>query len=108
MGKLAPTDRDLATSVTTGSLTSAAAGEGKVFTGTFNVELQIAGTLTAALQRSFDGGTTYVSVAQSADGTAATYSASTSLSLFEPEEGVYWRVNVISYTSGSCIYRVSQ
>lgn len=108
MGKIAPTDRDIATSVATGTLSSAAAGAGKVFTGTFNVELQISGTLTAALQRSFDGGTTYVTVAQSADGTAATYTASTSLTLFEPEEGVYWRVSVTAFTSGSCIYRISQ
>jgi len=98
----------MASSVLTGTLSSAAAGESRVFTGTFNVELQISGTLTVAIQRSFDGGTTFVTVAQSADGTAAAYTASTSFSLFEPEEGVYWRVNVTSFTSGSCTFRVSQ
>lgn len=108
MGKLAPTDRDMASSVLSGVLSSAEAGLSRVFTGTFNVELQISGTLTAAIQRSFNGGTTWVTVSQSADGTAAAYSASVSMSLFEPEEGVYWRVNVTSFTSGSCTYRISQ
>lgn len=108
MGQLSPTDRDMASSVLTGTLSSAAQGAARVFTGTFNVQLNISGTLTAALQRSFDGGTTFITVSQSADGTPATYTGSVSLSLFEPEEGVYWRVAVTSFSSGSCIFRLSQ
>lgn len=108
MGKQSPTDKDLALSVVTGSSTATGASEARVFTGTFNVTLRVPGTQTFQLQRSFDGGTNWDTVSKDADGNAASYTVSCSFTLFEPEEGVLWRVNCSAYTSGTGVYRISQ
>lgn len=72
-------------------------GAGTTFSGTVQVE------------RSFDGGHTYVVCNSGGGGALAQFTAGTpvSLSFGEPERGVLYRVNCISYSSGTINYRIS-
>lgn len=78
--------------------------------GTFNVALTGTASATVQLERSFDGGTTWCEIwAGGAQLYEWTY-ASTNLSetVEECEEGVLYRLNCTSYTSGTITYRLSQ
>ena len=84
---------------TTGADTAAIfTGAGVTFSATINVE------------RSFDGGSTFVLCNIGGAGTLAQYSAGTPVALTfgEPEKNVLYRLNCISYTSGTINYRISQ
>lgn len=85
-------------SVTTGADTAA------VFTG-----FGVVGAATIAIERSFDGGATWLLANIGGGGTAAVYTFTTPLSLAfgEPEAGVLYRVNCTAYTSGDIRYRMS-
>ncbi len=64
---------------------------------------------TVRVERSFDGGTTWVT-AKAADGTAAIFtmvSTTVSVVCVEPEKGVAYRLNCSAYTSGTFNYRIS-
>lgn len=69
-------------------------------TGTFSA--------TVGIERSLDNGTTWVTVATDGTGTLASYTAPVSLTGFEPEDGVLYRFNCTTYTSGTINYRLSQ
>ena len=65
------------------------------------------------LERSFDGGATFIIWSEDRTGTMAIYAAGTpvSYSFGEPEKGVLYRLNATAYTSTSTItihYRISQ
>lgn len=62
---------------------------------------------TARLERSFDGGTTWI--VASAGGGQASWSTGTDLSFVfgEPEKGVLYRLNCTAYTSGTINWRFS-
>lgn len=64
---------------------------------------------TVQLERSFDGGATWLIANLGGDGTLAQYAAGTpvNLSFGEPEREVLYRLNVIAYTSGNINYRMS-
>ena len=96
-------------------------GRGRVagsFTGTGNsdamqvrggVNITLSGTFVATVQpqRSFDGGTTWHSLA-TLDGFAVrSFTAPISLPLWEPEEGVLYRLACTAYSSGTVVYRLS-
>jgi hypothetical protein len=77
-----------------------------IFTGagiTFNATIQ--------LERSLDGGNTWVVTNAGGTGTLAQYSGATvtpiSFTFAEPEEGATYRWNCIAYTSGTLNYRIS-
>lgn len=72
------------------------AGETATFSGTVNVE------------RSMDNGTTWVPVSTDGTGTQAIYTTPVSVSGMEPENGVLYRFNCTTYTSGTINYRLSQ
>ncbi len=79
---------------------------GAIFTGagvTFNATVQ--------LERSFDGGLTWIVCNVGGTGTLAQYTGATvtpvSLTFAEPEQGVLYRWNCIAYTSGAPNYRIS-
>lgn len=88
--------------------TSAAA----TFFGAFNLGFTGTFSGTVLVEKSFDGGLTWFSVATDATGTAASYviaftAQSLCLVLVEPEHQVAWRVRCSSYTSGTLTYRLS-
>lgn len=71
--------------------------------------MTVSGTFVATLtlQRSFDDGTTWHTVAKDADGNAAAYTAPVSLTFEEPETGILYRLNC-AFTSGTVNFRISQ
>lgn len=73
-------------------------GAGVVFNGTLQLE------------RSFDGGSTWLVCNVGSGGTLAQYSAGTPVNLTfgEPEKNVLYRLNCIAYVSGNINYRISQ
>jgi hypothetical protein len=63
---------------------------------------------TIALERSLDGGTTWIAAAADGTGTAASYTSAVSLSGTEPEQGNLYRFDCTVYASGTVNYRLSQ
>jgi hypothetical protein len=107
MGKLYTSGDDRAYAALAGTFTatgqSAAVNLGRYF------NLSLWGTFSAvvSLERSFDGGTTWLNCTR-ADGTANSFSAAASLVCEEPEAGVLYRLNCTTYTSGTVSWRLSQ
>jgi hypothetical protein len=87
------------TAVTTGVDTAA------TFTG---IGITFAATLQ--LERSFDGGSTWILCNIGAGGSPAVYNAGTPVSFAfgEPEKGVLYRLNCTAFTSGTINYRMSE
>ena len=91
--------------VTGNAITATGADAAAVFTGaatTFSASVQI--------ERSFDGGATWIVCNVGASGTLAQYTAGTPVSLTfgEPEKDVLYRLNCYAYTSGTINYRISE
>lgn len=65
---------------------------------------------TVQIERSFDGGNTFVVCNVGGAGMLAQFSAGTPVSVTfgEPEKNVLYRLNCIAYTSGTINYRISQ
>ncbi len=65
---------------------------------------------TIQVERSFDGGYTWIPANIGGAGQVAQYAAGTPVSLTfgEPEKFVLYRLNCIAYTSGTINYRISQ
>ncbi len=65
------------------------------------------------LERSFDGGTTWIICNVGGDGTQATWPAAAgagfdvSVVVGEPEKGIAYRLNCVTFTSGPINYRMS-
>lgn len=113
MGQNAIGGMELAPSVASGSLTSAAGTASNttvlMILGVFNAT--IAGTWTGAtmqLQKSFDGGSSYVPATKDASGTSATYTSNVSVVVYEPEPGVYYRWQpTVAISTGTLNWRIS-
>lgn len=71
----------------------------------FNVSLSGTFSATVVLQRSFDNGSTWITVSKP-DLTDASFTAGASFSVEEPEAGVRYRLNCTAYTSGTVTYRL--
>ena len=84
---------------------SAGVDAAAVFTGA-----SVVFVATVQIERSFDGGLTWIICNQGGGGALAQYTAGTPVSLVfgEPEKNVLYRPNCIAYTSGVINYRVSQ
>lgn len=108
MGKRTTTATDEALDVLTGTLAATGAGAAKPFHHDFNVSLWGTFAGTVQVERSFDGGTTFVPVSKDTSGSIATYTAPCSIICAEPELGVLYRVNCTAYTSGTINYRLSR
>lgn len=63
---------------------------------------------TVSVQRSFDSGTSWVTVSRDSAGTAAAYTAAADVILEEPEKGVLYRLSLAGSTGPSLAYRISQ
>lgn len=84
---------------------STGADAGAIFTGA-----GVAFVGTVQIERSFDGGNTFVVCNVGGAGTLAQFNAGSPVSLTfgEPEKNVLYRLNCIAYTSGTINYRISQ
>jgi hypothetical protein len=107
MGKLAPTGTDLSPNVITGTFTGTGQSAPGVYYGGFNFALW--GTFAGAvqIQRSFDGGVTWIGASYDGQGDIASYTLPTSAVLNEPEHGVLYRLSCTAFTSGTINYRLS-
>lgn len=63
---------------------------------------------TVALQRSIDGGTTWITASRDSAGAAASYTAPAVIAVEEPEAGALYRLNCTAFTSGTVNYRLGQ
>lgn len=73
--------------------------------GEFNVSLSGTWAGTVLLQRSFNAGSTWITVSKP-DLTDASFTTNVSFSVKEPEPGVLYRLNCSAYTSGTVTYRL--
>ncbi len=66
-------------------------------------------TGTVRLERSFDGGTTWIVCGIGGDGTQAIWSTGTDISVVpgEPEKGMAYRLNCTAFAAGPINYRMS-
>lgn len=83
----------------TGTFTGVAVSSSFVTRAGFNISLQGFGVATVLLQRSFDRGVNW--------GTVAEYTANAEQRCDDVEMGVEYRLNCTSYTSGTIPYRLS-
>ena len=76
--------------------------------GSFNVSIWGTFAATLQLQRTFDGGTTWLPVSADAAGDSLQWSVPFSGTWTEVEKQVGYRLSCTAYTSGTVNYRVSQ
>lgn len=105
MGQLSPSGPDLAQQVVSGDFTASGQSDPINVYGGFNVAVWGTFSATVALEKSFDGGTTYVPVVTEGLG-AVSFTASAAFEYAEVELGVYYRLNC-TFTSGTVNYRLS-
>ncbi len=109
MGKRAPDQDDLAERVTEAALAAVAAVTPSfTFTGTANLALSLTGgaTGTAVLDKSFDGGTTWLPASNL--GVVVTLTAPCAEVIFSREAGVLHRVRRTGGTGAGFTARLSQ
>ncbi|CAH2606421.1 conserved protein of unknown function (plasmid) [Rhodovastum atsumiense] len=93
----------------TGTFTAAGAADKSVAcSGRFNVSIWGTFVATVVIERSFDGGSTFLPLSTDAYGTAVALTVPCSLVIDEPEAGVIYRLRCTSWTSGSVNWRISQ
>ena len=107
MGLNAPSGEELAPQVVAASFTSVSNGNGIMIMGLFNATVGGTFSGTAELQRSFDGGTTYIPCGIDAAGDKADYTSPVSLTVNEPEPGVFYRWACTAFVSGTIVTRIS-
>jgi hypothetical protein len=107
MGRLATGAEESARNVREGSLAAIGATAWMPFSGRFNLALGPAAfTGTVQVERSFDGGATAHPCTQG--GVVQLFTAPATEVLEEPEPGVLYRLNCITYTAGPIAWRLSQ
>lgn len=87
-------------SLLSGSFTGTGVSDSVVIHGCFNLSLSGFGSGTVVVQRSFDNGSTWVSV--------ESFTADAERIGHEPENRVLYRLNCSAYTSGTINYRISR
>jgi hypothetical protein len=96
---------DLANQVVSGTLSAVAASAGAAFFGPFNVSAWGTFSGTVQIQRSFDGGTEWLTRVDLVGN--GSYTTPISLVVAEPERGVLYRLACTAFTSGTINYRLS-
>lgn len=101
----------MAIALVSGIFTSTGQSDWVVIKGPFNISIQ-GGRGTVKLEKSYDGGATAFDVSKNADGDVASWVLTDGQEVTpqgeEPENGVSYRLNCTSYTSGNIPYRISQ
>jgi hypothetical protein len=109
MGLFAPGGLEQAASLVTGTLgVLNAASPPIALLGNFNTAVWGTFVGTVTLENSYDGGTTWIPVINKHTGAAITYTAPGALQEDEFEAGVYYRLQMTLFTSGSASYRISE
>ena len=93
--------------LSTGDLSATGSSTGVVFLGGFNFTLTGTWVGVVALERSFDGGTTWVNANTDSIGTPSAYTGNCSVIVWEIESMVFYRAT-FTRTSGTVTYRLSQ
>lgn len=79
--------------------------------GRFNVSL-VGGVGTVKLEKSYDGGSTWVDDSMDGSGSVASWVLASGQEINvigeEPEQGVLYRLNCTAYTSGNIVGRLSR
>jgi len=107
MGKISADVPDSAVGVLAGSFTATGQSAGILAGRGLNLTLSGTFVATVTVQRSFDGGTTWHAVFTPDGLVARQFTGPVSLSLWEPEEGVLYRLDC-AWTSGEAVYRLSR
>jgi len=112
-----PPTGDQANAVVSGAFTSTGVSPAFIFYGAFNVAIYGSSgpngpwSGSVQLERSFDGGNTWIVCGVGGAGNQAVYAATSggdvSLVVGEPEKGIGYRLHCTSYTSGTINYRMS-
>jgi hypothetical protein len=111
-----PPAEDQANAVVAGSFTATGHSASFLVTGWFNVSVYGSSgpngswSGTVQLERSFDGGTTWIVAGVGRSGTQNVWSTANtdaSITAFEPEKGMLYRLDCTTYTSGTINYRLS-
>jgi len=92
----------------TGSFTGT--GNSASYRAVQNFNVSIWGTFvgTVLVQRSFDAGTTWLTVSLDSAGTPASFTSPVTVAGYEPESEVVYRISCTVYSSGTINYRISQ
>lgn len=101
---------DRAIRLLSGAFTATGQSASIILRGPFNFSIWDTFVATLSLERSFDGGTTWMNVTRN-DGSANAFTAPVSMSVPGDDSGeadVLYRLNCSAYTSGTARYRISQ
>jgi hypothetical protein len=100
MGKSQPAAADAAIALLAGSFTAIGSSTALELRGDYNLSLSGFGTAVVALQRSFDGGASWK--------TLDSYAGNAELAGYEPEAGMLYRLDCVSWSNGVITYRLSR
>lgn len=106
----APPAGDAANAVVTGNFTSAIAAPSTAYFsvyGVFNFAVWGTFVATIVLEKSYDGGTTWIPVFSAFSGAAFAFTGPGSILVGEPERQVAYRAHCTQYVSGTASYRLS-
>lgn len=78
-----------------------------VWLGYFNLFVYGTFSGTVQLEKSFDGGTTWIPASLDTAGDPASYTTPCTVTGFECEKGMYYRINCTAFTSGTINIRMS-
>lgn len=92
----------------TGTLGAATSAPSTEFSGYFSVNIWGTFSATAVLEKSYDGGTTWLAAQKDTSTAAPSWTAAASVVIYEPESGVLYRIRCSAYTSGTISWRISQ
>ena len=117
-GTIAPATGDKANLVIAGTFTATGVSVAAPIYGVFNIAIYGASgpngnwNATVRLERSYDGGTTWIVAGVGGSGAQAVYTsagtgADVSVGASECEQGVGYRLNCTAYASGTIHYRIS-
>lgn len=101
-----PPTGDQANAVITQAFTATGTSAAFSVYGDFNFALWGTFSGTVKVQKTFDGGTTYID-AMLNNGTVASFTGAGAISLYEPERGVSYIANCTTYASGTIHARFS-
>lgn len=110
-----PPAGDQANAVVAGNFTATGSSTSFLINGPFNVVIYGSSGPNGAwsgsvqLERSFDGGTTWIVAGVGGAGQQAVYTTGTDVSFVasDPEKGMLYRLRCTAYTSGTINYRLS-